>query len=907
MQSTLSRFSPVWLRQVLGLAALYTMTGWLSLLLAIPPGYSMAVYPPAGIALGLVLVHGYRVLPGVMLGSFLVNLFIAYQNTHQITGLGLLLAVLLAGGACLQAWVSSYLIKKFLNGDLALNTDRAIFSFFFYGGALGCLCSASIGILSLYSLGVLPAAAVPGNWSTWWLGDTLGVLTISPIVLILYARPKAIWASRRWNVMLPLLLCLILVVTAFLFIRDREQQKQKLEFKLEAERIAQTLQNKLNNHADAVKYVERLYASDNSVSRADFATFVAPTLARHTDITALAWAPQISRQQRAAFELRMVKEGLVDFHFSELDAQKMPIVAAQRNEYYPVTYFAPFDASSLAFGYDMGSDTARRNAIEDARDSGELTATDPVILNSKLYPQKAILLYAPLYARGLSIDTNAQRQLAFTGVAVSVFLVEKTIQALISEEQKKYLLLKFYDLSYPSEKGIFFNKIVQLDSHYLHQTSIDFGGRQYALQIQPSDLYWKQHVSWITWVSMVGGLLFSGLLGIYLLVSTSHTYNVELLVTQRTAELHDKEERLQAILSNAAEGILTIDADGKIESANQSAEKLLRYPLGGLRGRDIFELFPEPAAQTLLRRYLEKNTLQENTPTTGTISALANRHEVQAHTGDARSLPLELAISTVELRWQTLLVAMLHDLTEEKRVEKLKSEFVSAVSHELRTPLTSIRGVLGLLVGGIGGELPQQSQILLKMANDNAVRLTTLINDLLDFEKLEYGGMQFNLAPVSLLDLLEKTRLANLGYAQNFKVSLTLSAIANEDICVMVDPQRFIQVLSNLLSNAIKFSHENGQVELRMGRQGGKVKIEVQDYGVGISEEFKNSIFQKFSQEDAKAARKYAGTGLGLSLAKNMIEKMNGKIGFISREGYGSIFFLELPIVNNASSIPASF
>lgn len=127
-------------------------------------------------------------------------------------------------------------------------------------------------------------------------------------------------------------------------------------------------------------------------------------------------------------------------------------------------------------------------------------------------------------------------------------------------------------------------------------------------------------------------------------------------------------------------------------------------------------------------------------------------------------------------------------------------------------------------------------------------------------------------------------------------------ASATDDVTVLVDAQRFIQVLSNLLSNANKFSRKKGQIEIRVSKTGDWVRIEVQDYGIGISDEFKNSIFQKFSQEDAKAARKYAGTGLGLTLSKNMIEKMQGKIGFSSIEAKGSIFFVELPIYRPANT-----
>lgn len=893
MQLALARLPRYWFLQILGLAAVYALTGRLSLLLAIPPGYSMAVYPPAGIALGITLIYGYRLLPAVALGSFLVNLFIGFENTGHIGLIDLSLSALLAGGAGLQAGLSRYLIRQRLGNNLALDTDDAIFRLFLYGGLLGCLVSASVGVVSLYALGILPATAMMSNWATWWMGDTLGVLTITPIVLIMYAQPREIWSARRWNVMLPLIVCLILVVTAFVFIRNREEQKQRLEFQLEAERISQNLQIKLNNHVDAVKNIERFFASSDTVSREDFSTFVSNTLQNHKEITSLAWIPRVTRAQRSAFELQVLNEGFINFHLTEVNEQHKLVSAAPRDDYYPVTYFSPFVANSLAFGYDMGSQSTRRNAIEDARDSGEVTATDPLILINRQYPHTSVLLYAPVYAHGHLTKNVAQRQQAFVGVAVSVLMVGEIIESLLSAEEKKNVLLKFYDLSYPSTKGVFFNDLATPDKKPLFQSTINLGGKQYALQAQASSAYWKSQDTWITWISMVGGLLFTGLLGIYLLVSTAHTFNVETLVTRRTAELHDKEQRLQAILGNAAEGILTIAENGLIESANQSAELLLAYLPGTLAGQRVFELFADSAAESLLLPYLAAKPDKKIA-----LAEQKNRHryQVQAKKRDGHEIPLELAIARVELGGQTLLVVILHDLTEEKRVEKLKSEFVSAVSHELRTPLTSIRGVLGLLLGGVGGEMPEKSKTLLKMANDNAIRLTTLINDLLDFEKLEYGAMPFSLAPLSLLDLLDKAIQSNHGYAQNFNVRIQSLISASDDVTVLVDAGRFLQVLSNLLSNAIKFSRAQGRVELRIVKMDDWVRVEVQDYGIGISQEFKNSIFQKFSQEDAKAARKYAGTGLGLSLAKSMMEKMHGKIGFSSVEGEGSVFYVELKI-----------
>ncbi|WP_408057690.1 sensor histidine kinase [Undibacterium umbellatum] len=157
--------------------------------------------------------------------------------------------------------------------------------------------------------------------------------------------------------------------------------------------------------------------------------------------------------------------------------------------------------------------------------------------------------------------------------------------------------------------------------------------------------------------------------------------------------------------------------------------------------------------------------------------------------------------------------------------------------------------------------------------------------------------MQFHFDTLPLYELIDSTLQSNQGYAQSFDIALCHESQTDQVIHVRVDAQRFVQVLSNLLSNAIKFSRPHGQVDVRVSVIDDQVRVEVQDYGIGISEEFKSSIFQKFTQEDAKAARKYAGTGLGLSLSKTMIEKMGGQIGFISTENLGSCFYITLPIV----------
>ncbi len=234
------------------------------------------------------------------------------------------------------------------------------------------------------------------------------------------------------------------------------------------------------------------------------------------------------------------------------------------------------------------------------------------------------------------------------------------------------------------------------------------------------------------------------------------------------------------------------------------------------------------------------------------------------------------------------------DITELKRIDRMKTEFVSTVSHELRTPLTSIRGSLGLIAGGVAGTIPEPVRNLVGIAKSNCERLIRLINDLLDSEKIESGKMRLELQSVDVRPLIQQALAANEGFAAQHQVSLVLQAL-DDSVFVRVDADRLTQVVTNLVSNAAKFSPAEGTVEVRVKRQDSRVRVEVVDHGPGIPEEFRGRIFQKFSQADASDMRQKSGTGLGLNISRALVEKMGGTIGFHSEAGAGSTFYFELP------------
>lgn len=242
------------------------------------------------------------------------------------------------------------------------------------------------------------------------------------------------------------------------------------------------------------------------------------------------------------------------------------------------------------------------------------------------------------------------------------------------------------------------------------------------------------------------------------------------------------------------------------------------------------------------------------------------------------------------------------DVTDKKDIEIMKNEFISIVSHELRTPLTSIHGAISLLTNSDAAKLDPEANQLLSIAKTNSERLIRLINDILDIEKIESGRMEFHLKDWELNDIIKEAIASNQAYANKFSVKLEAPQTI-PDIKVNVDHDRLIQVLTNLISNAIKFSPKNQSVNIRTELKDNKtIRVNITDKGEGIPTQFQSQIFQKFSQADSSSTRKHEGTGLGLNISKNIIERLGGTINFTTKIHAGTTFYFDLPVVNTSQS-----
>ena len=361
-------------------------------------------------------------------------------------------------------------------------------------------------------------------------------------------------------------------------------------------------------------------------------------------------------------------------------------------------------------------------------------------------------------------------------------------------------------------------------------------------------------------------------------------------LTQRFVELGT---RRVAEFDEASDATFILNLDGQIEAINRATEQMLGWTRETVRRRSILEILDlAPPGETPFVGRLEA--------TNGPL-ALAISRELVARRFDGGETPVDVTIRSMHMQDGQYIAIYVRDISDRKRIERLKDEFVSTVSHELRTPLTSIAGSLGLLIGGATDPLPEGPARLIAIAHANCQRLVRLINDILDVEKIESGKMKFEFAPLSLAQAAERSIDTVRGLADQMGVTLKLDA-ETPDIQIRGDIDRLVQVGANLISNAVKFSKTGDVVEVSARRWGRLGRITVQDHGPGVPEEFRARIFTKFAQANSSDTRQRGGTGLGLVIAKEITERHGGRLWFDSAIGEGAAFHIDLPLAEAAES-----
>ncbi len=626
----------------LAIVAAYVATRLVADALALPAGYALPLFPPAGVALALATAAGPRALPGIALGILIATLPRHLDNPALSLAQALLAAFAELVGATLQAWLGARQFRRRMRP--AIDSGRDVFAFLLLTPVI-CLVSASVAVPSLYLLGAITEPERMLNWLGWWAGDTIGVLLAAPLCWIVCGQPRRLWRARAPVVGFPLLLASAAVVTIYRLTLGWEHQQHLQPYRLKAQQTADVLQAELNEHVRFVGTFARTLAdTEHILARDKFLRVVSGYVDGRPEIQGVNWAVPVKGSERGGFE---------DWVRATLDASFTGILdvtpglrlepAPQRERYLPVLYAWPPSNTALR-GVDFLTAPGRAE-----------TAARALLLRTPLATEPFRLVLSGDLGIGLfrSVgDPDAPASGAVMFVLNAEILLEQAIAraafdgfhaALVDVTGGAVLpLVGNIDRVHPDE----------------YRVGLSFAGRSYVVAFHPTAAYAASERGVASWTVLSAGLLLTGLLGALLLLVSGERAAVEAQVLDRTARLRDREARLEAILDNAADAILTVDANGTVVSANAATARLFGYPAQHLVGLPFGSLVPagvDGDASVQLTR------LSQSTPDDCVLEGRNARAEV---------FPLSISVAPVQLQHEQFFVCILRDLTEQQRSQE---------------------------------------------------------------------------------------------------------------------------------------------------------------------------------------------------------------------------------------------
>ena len=588
----------------------------------------------------------------------------------------------------------------------------------------------------------------------------------------------------------------------------------------------------------------------------------------------------------------------LESHIAAIRAEGFPDYTVHppgpRELYTSIVYIEPFTGRNLAaFGFDMLSEPVRASAMRTAAETGQAALSGVVRLVQETHGpvQPGVLIYVPVYRGGGVPATAEQRWASLAGWAYSPLRAGDLLQALLPRPERG-VSFAVYDATDATPVLLFSTPAPKRSGSPLRsRVDLELHGRRWQIVAEAGHSFTGKGAHDIAQLLVFGtaiSLLLAGLTWTLI----KRRAEALALAERMTASLAAERERLASIIEGTRIGTWEWNVQTGAVIFNERWADICGYTLAELQPVSVQTWFalahPEDIA---------------------TSNAALERH----FSGEADYYDVECRMRHKLGHWvwvhargrlvsrsedgKPLMMYGTHtDITERKRVERIKDEFVSTVSHELRTPLTAISGALGLVSSGVLGELSAEAKTYIGIAANNCQRLTLLVNDLLDMDKIAAGKMEYDLQTHALRSLLERSVAEAAEYARQCQVDLRLAPVP-DTYRVHVDAGRFQQILTNLLANAAKFSPPGSPVEITCVPTDGEVRIQVKDYGPGIPLAFQPRVFEKFAQADSSNTRQKGGTGLGLAISRELARRMGGEIEFESREGAGSMFWLRLPLV----------
>ncbi|MEI6211090.1 MAG: CHASE domain-containing protein [bacterium] len=933
------------------IALVYPLVGAFGLMLAIGPGYASPIFPAAGLALAVALLFGPRALPGVWLGSFVMNMAVALMH-GTLNPATTTLALLIAVGATAQAWAGSSLVNGWQKSVWRkLERELDAFIFLLLGGVLACLLSPAVGVAGLYVTGVIkPGDAFFSYWN-WYVGDTLGVLIFAPLLLLLLRRPAEDRSDRQRYAFVPMLVVMGLLWLAFygatrMITRDKEDS-----LKHDCEIITKRIADRLLTHREVLASLRNFIEATPNVSFRQFEQFTNITLQDNPDIFALSFNDLVAHDQRPLYERKMsALSPLGRFQITERDSQKMLVSAAERPEYVAVRYIVPLAGNQPAVGFDIHSEPVRREAINCARNSGSMAVTSPIQLVQEQKKRVGVLELMPVVGDRESGDLaqNALNVRRLTGFAVSVVKIDEVIDIATRGHVPTGLQFLISDRHAPNGRELLYcsgawgagNRSSDRTEGW--KTALRMGDREWEFAASASDVYLQQHRPLLAWATGGIAIVITGL--IQLLIIGMNGRMSEVRRTHDAVNAH-----LDNLFNYANVPIIVWDSAGRITRFSKAFEGLTGRRAEDVVNQDIAVIFgsdgsagpPELLQKIFAGEHWESvelpvvhvngtlSTVLWNASSiygeagATTVATIAQGHDITARKkmevelqqrtcdlGNANA-QLEQEITERQLAQEELaakqaqlevlnnslqqrIAGALVELRQKDQMmisqgrQAAMGEMIGNIAHQWRQPLNALALVFGNIRMAYQHNALTLENLNEKVENGNRL-IQKMSSTINDFRNFFLPDRE-KVRFSARVQILHATGLVEAGLtSENIRIHLD----APVDAELTGFPNEYSQVLLNLLVNAkeaIKDSGvPDGHIRIRLFERDGRACVSVSDNGGGIPADVLEKIFEPYF------STKKMGTGIGLYMSKMIIERsMSGAIEAHNKDG-GAEFVVVTP------------
>ena len=874
--------------------AVYVLAGKFGLSLASINPSASVIWPPTGIALAATLLFGYRILPAVFLGAFVVNI---------TTSGGIAASLGIACGNTLEAFVGAYLINQFAKGRQVFDDVVSIIKFIIIVALFSTTVSASIGVATLLLAQLASVTNLGGIWLTWWLGDLGGSLIIAPFLLVWALHPKITFTLRGVLAFTAAFTALIIVTQAifsgfipYAYLCIPLGVGVAFWFGRRGATVTSLV-------VTAIAILDTLHGTGpfSHQSTINQSLLLLQTFLSIFSITALTFAAAVLEVRKSEKVVASQEKRFQTLLEKSFDAFVLIDPTSKISYASPsVKRLLGYDAEELVgtIGFNLVVEEDRSKIMKELAGL-VLKPGGTVTVEYRTLRKDKEIIWVEATGTNLLLDSlvnaivvnfrditerkhNEQRfkslvEKSGQGIALidkngKIMYTTASITDLLGYSQEEYEKLPPASIMHPDDA-----KLVQEKSKDI----LNKPGASISIQYRV-----KHKNGEYKWFDVLATNLLDD--------EAVHAYVVNFrdITDIKNTEETVRKEKVQdeAMLGSIGDGVIATDNTGEITMLNKRAADILGWEEKDLLGKNIITAIP-------LEDELGHQLIGEERPATKVLTSgkpIITSSTIYYVRKDKTKFPVHFTITPIIVEKKVVgAIEVFHDITQEKEVDKAKTEFVSVASHQLRTPLATINWYLEELIKNTTNLSDKQVNYLKEVYNASR-RMVVLINALLNTSRLEMGTFVVEPGHVKVPEVVRDV-LKDLT-AKIEQKHITISQKYDKDLPSMsADPKLLLIIFQNLLGNAIKYTNENDTITVSVTHTRQEFQISVSEHGYGIPKNQQDKIFTKLFRADNARMAEPEGTGLGLYIVKSIVTATGGKIWFESEENKGTTFFVSFP------------